>query len=234
MLWNKSAKNRRDLFFCPIWILERQKRHFTDTSKLYFHAKQAPNPYIGTEHTLRWKQDRLHVSWHEDLFLLTPICPVWGHLVLNCSEGSFRSTDGGVAVEKNLNFIHHLRMCVYVHVLSTHALVCTCVYFLNLAEAPTNRSIGLVRAVLLCQLLGSPLTQVLLGSLGTQECHPLTPLRSPGPVKRKSDIMKAGQAWQSALPTLAPFSQAKFWDHSIQDLPVLQPSWAVLLIVSHL
>lgn len=162
----------------------------------------------------RWRQDRLHASWQGDLFLLTPICPVWSRLVLNHCKGSRRSTGGWVAVKNNLNFIHHFCVCVHVRVLNTRACVWVCVHFYHH-----------VWAVLLCQLMRTPLTH---GSQAAwarrqQQHHPITALLSPGPVKRKCDIMKAQRPWTLALLGLA-------WGNSVFKSQILdlssQKIWA--------
>lgn len=105
------------------------------------------------------------ISSHSHMSSLEPsrAKPLWGVMQVNRRVG-------GCQEESELypSFVH---MCVFVCVcscaehpsLSLH--VCL---LLNLAVAPVNRSVESVWAVLLCQLLRSPLTHRLSGSLGTQ------------------------------------------------------------------
>lgn len=97
--------------------------------------------------------------------------PVWRHLVLNRCKGSQGQQTAGWAVKRNVNFIHHLCLrvflCVDEHISSTHACFHVCL-LLNLAAVSVNRGVESVGAGWPCQLLSSPLTRRLLGSLGTQ------------------------------------------------------------------
>ena len=124
--------------FLPFLILERQQLHFPDTTKLYLQ-KRAPVPYMGIQHSSHVTMHIVcsalktrRVSWQEDLFPLTPICPVWSRLVLNCCEGSGRSVSGWVGGWLSRRiwtvFITCANVCACVHVcvrcLSLHMCVC--------------------------------------------------------------------------------------------------------------
>lgn len=63
---------------------------------------------------------------------LTAICPVWSRLLLTAARGHAGQQTAGWAVEKNVNFIHHLLACIFVHTFGTHACVHVCLH-LNLA-----------------------------------------------------------------------------------------------------
>lgn len=112
----------------------------------------------------------LHVSWQED-GSFSSIWPVWRHLVLDRCKGSRGQQAAGWAVKRNVNFIHHLCLCVFLcvdeHISSTHACFHVCL-LLNLAVVSVNRRVESVWAGWPCQLLRSPLTRRLSGSLGTQ------------------------------------------------------------------
>lgn len=101
----------------------------------------------------------------------------------------------------------------------TLSIICACVYFgvfmricclclrvcllLNLAVVSVNRSVESVRAVLLCQLLRSPRTRRLLGSLGMQTA-----------------------AMPSHNSSAKPWtSQEEVWYHESRMSPVIRPRW---------
>lgn len=88
--------------------------------------------------------------------------------MLNRCEGSRRSTDGSVGCREECELYPSFApVCIFVHTFSTHACVHVC-FHLDLAAVSVGPSVGSVGAVLVCQLVRSPLTRRLSGSPGTQ------------------------------------------------------------------
>lgn len=75
-------------------------------------------------------------AWQQGVFLVTPICPVWSRLVLNRCEGSWGSTGGWVGCHKESELYPSsarvcVFVCVFVHMLRSHACACICFFPLN-------------------------------------------------------------------------------------------------------
>jgi len=153
------------------------------------------------------------ISSHSHMSTLEPSRAklLWGVMQVNRRVGGCQEES-----ELYSSFVH---MCIYVCICACAEHPCAGLHvclLLNIAVAPVSRSVESVWALLLCQLLKSPLTQRLLGSLGTQTA----PMPSQNSFTKPWTSLK--EAWyHESRESLAvgpsrtssrqlPFSKAKF------------------------
>lgn len=139
MLWNNSAKNKRDHVLPHLNPKEATPSFHSHRHQEVMFAKQARSAYISMKLTCnstlrsqRWKQDGLHVSWQEDssshshMSSLEPsrARPLWGVAQVNRRLGGLSRRMWTLSI-----ICARVCFCVYMCIFPAPTPSRMCVYF---------------------------------------------------------------------------------------------------------